>query len=58
MTSLATGGYEWWLMRQAKARNPAITLYGLPWGFPNWINHGDLDANPLAPPNAQRTVRQ
>src|SRR2546423_7355266 len=27
-------GYEWWLMEQAKARNPAIKLYGLSWGAP------------------------
>ena len=27
-------GYEWWLMQEAKARNPAIKLYGLPWSFP------------------------
>lgn len=24
-------GYEWMLMREAKARNPSILLYGLPW---------------------------
>ena len=24
-------GYEWTLMKQAAARNPDITLYGLPW---------------------------
>ena len=29
-----TRGYEWILMQQAKARNPAIKLYGLPWAFP------------------------
>ena len=22
-------GYEWWLMKEAKARNPNIQLYGL-----------------------------
>ncbi len=27
-------GYEWWLMKEAKARNPDILLYGLPWSFP------------------------
>src|SRR6266536_108129 len=27
-------GYEWWLMEQAKKRNPAIRLYGLEWGAP------------------------
>ncbi|XP_046548389.1 galactocerebrosidase-like [Haliotis rubra] len=30
-------GYEWWLMKEAKKRNPDIKLYGLPWGFPGWI---------------------
>ncbi|HEY7417662.1 MAG TPA: RICIN domain-containing protein, partial [Ktedonobacteraceae bacterium] len=30
-------GYEWWLMEQAKARNPSIKLYGLAWGAPGWI---------------------
>ena len=30
-------GYEWWLMEQAKARNPNIKLYGLAWGAPGWI---------------------
>jgi len=32
-----TTGYEWWLMRQAKARNPNIKLYGLAWGAPGWV---------------------
>src|SRR5438105_4484888 len=27
-------GYEWWLMAQAKARNPAIKLAALSWGAP------------------------
>src|SRR4029079_14417807 len=30
-------GYEWWLMAQAKARNPGIKLYGLAWGAPGWV---------------------
>ena len=30
-------GYEWWLMKEAKARNPRIKLYGLPWAFPGWV---------------------
>jgi hypothetical protein len=33
-------GYEWWLMEQAKARNPGIKLYGLSWGAPGWIGGG------------------
>ena len=31
-------GYEWWLMKEAKARKPDIKLYGLPWGFPGWLD--------------------
>ena len=29
-------GYEFWLARQALARNPAIKLYGLQWSAPAW----------------------
>jgi hypothetical protein len=29
-------GYEWWLMKEAKARNPGILLAALPWGSPAW----------------------
>ena len=35
-------GYEWWLMEQAKARNPAIRLAGLSWGAPGWIGNGNF----------------
>lgn len=33
-----TRGYEWFLMKEAKARNPEIKLYGLPWAFPQWVS--------------------
>jgi glycosyl hydrolase family 59/glycosyl hydrolase family 59 (putative galactocerebrosidase) len=33
-------GYEWWLMAEAKARNPNIKLYGLAWGAPGWVGGG------------------
>jgi hypothetical protein len=33
-------GYEFWLMREAKLRNPNIVLYGLPWSFPAWVGGG------------------
>ncbi|KAM6950295.1 galactocerebrosidase-like [Lycodopsis pacificus] len=33
-------GYEWWLMKEAKKRNPNITLISLPWAFPGWVGHG------------------
>ncbi|CAH1783526.1 unnamed protein product [Owenia fusiformis] len=32
-----TRGYEWWMMKEAKKRNPAIKLAGLPWSFPGWV---------------------
>ncbi|MFF2040869.1 RICIN domain-containing protein [Kitasatospora sp. NPDC058170] len=35
-------GYEWWVMEQAKQRNPAIKLYGLAWGAPGWIGNGNF----------------
>ncbi|MGI5460830.1 galactosylceramidase [Streptomyces sp. CA-249302] len=34
-------GYEWWLMEQARKRNPHIKLYGLAWGAPGWIGNTD-----------------
>ncbi|MGA3246026.1 MAG: galactosylceramidase [Bacteroidota bacterium] len=30
-------GYEWWLMKEAKRRNPDIVLDILQWGAPPWI---------------------
>jgi len=29
-------GYEWWLMVEAKKRNPDIKTYVLSWGVPHW----------------------
>ncbi|MFC0540268.1 discoidin domain-containing protein [Kutzneria chonburiensis] len=33
-------GYEWWLMEQAKQRNPNVTLSALAWGTPGWVGGG------------------
>jgi O-glycosyl hydrolase len=33
-------GYEWWLMEQAKARDPNIKLSALAWGAPGWVGAG------------------
>lgn len=33
-------GYEYWLMAEAKKRNPAIVLEALQWGAPGWIGQG------------------
>jgi O-glycosyl hydrolase len=30
-------GFEWWLMTEAKRRNPDIQLYALAWGAPGWV---------------------
>ncbi|KAK2173759.1 hypothetical protein NP493_850g00032 [Ridgeia piscesae] len=32
-------GYEWWIMKEAKKRNPDIILAGLPWAFPGWLGY-------------------
>ena len=34
-------GYEWWLMTEAKKRNPDITFSALEWGVPGWVGGGD-----------------
>lgn len=33
-------GYEWWLMKEAKLRNPQVILDCLAWGAPGWIGDG------------------
>jgi O-glycosyl hydrolase len=35
-------GYEWWMMEQAKARNPNIKLLAMPWGAPGWVGGGNF----------------
>ena len=35
-------GYEWWLMEEAKRRNPNIILEVLPWGAPGWVGRESL----------------
>lgn len=31
-------GYQWWLMREARKRNPDIKIGALIWGAPGWIS--------------------
>ena len=50
-------GYEWWLMKQAKARNPAIKLYGLSWGFPQFVMEGQQSGLPLTNTTIDYIVR-
>ncbi|MCL5670217.1 MAG: DUF1080 domain-containing protein [Acidobacteria bacterium] len=41
-------GYEWWLMEQAKERNPDIILDSLAWGAPGWIGNGKFYSRDMA----------
>ena len=41
-------GYEWWLMKEAKKRNPKIILDCLPWGAPGWIGNGNYCSQDMA----------
>lgn len=41
-------GYEWWLMEEAKKRDPHIILDSLPWGAPGWIGHGHFFSQDMA----------
>lgn len=41
-------GYEWWLMEEAKKRNPSILLDILPWGSPGWVGDGNLYSADMA----------
>jgi galactosylceramidase len=35
-------GYEWWLIKQAKTRNPSLTTDGVAWGCPGWVGGGNF----------------
>jgi hypothetical protein len=41
-------GYEWWLMREARKRNPHIILDTLAWGAPGWVGGGDFYSDDMA----------
>jgi galactosylceramidase len=38
-------GYEWWLMVEAKKRNPALTLDACAWSAPGWVGDGPRNTN-------------
>ena len=35
-------GYMWWILREAKKRNPKLTLDGAAWSAPGWIGNGQF----------------
>jgi len=41
-------GYEWWLMEEARKRNPQIILDSLAWGAPGWIGNGHFYSPDMA----------
>ena len=41
-------GYEWWLMEEARKRNPSIILDTLPWGAPGWVGEGHFYSADMA----------
>ena len=41
-------GYEWWLMKEAKKRNPDILLDCLAWAAPGWIGNGNFYSQDMA----------
>jgi Glycosyl hydrolase family 59 len=43
-----TRGYEWWLMAEARKRNPKIILDTLAWGAPGWIGAGTFYSPDMA----------
>lgn len=43
-----TRGYEWWLMEEARKRNPNIVLECLAWGAPAWVGNGKFYSQDMA----------
>src|SRR5713101_4981589 len=46
----STRGYEWWLMTEARKRNPHIVLEVLPWGAPRWVGESAAGKETLYSP--------
>jgi galactosylceramidase len=41
-------GYEWWLMTEAKKRNPSLTLDACAWSAPAWVGDGQFWSQDMA----------
>jgi len=41
-------GYEWWLMAEAKKRNPDLSLDGCAWSCPAWVGNGNFWSQDMA----------
>jgi galactosylceramidase len=45
-----TRGYAWWMLTEAKKRNPDIETYGLSESWPRWVTNGSMSMGPLDMP--------
>jgi galactosylceramidase len=41
-------GYMWWIMREAKLRNPKLVLDGAAWSAPGWVGDGKFWSQDMA----------
>jgi galactosylceramidase len=41
-------GYTWWVMREAKRRNPGLSLDAAAWSAPGWIGGGEFWSQDMA----------
>ncbi|MEV3935957.1 galactosylceramidase [Glycomyces sp. NPDC049804] len=41
-------GYTWWVMKEAKRRNPALSLDAVAWSAPGWIGEGEFWSQDMA----------
>jgi len=46
-------GYEFWLLREAKKRNPALLTSALAWGAPGWISDAEFPKGYYSEANIQ-----
>ena len=46
-------GYEWFLMKEAKRRNPSLTLDAVAWGAPGWVGNGNFYSTDMQHYNIQ-----
>lgn len=46
-SAVANRGTQIWLAQQAKAINPNIKIYALPWSFPGWLRSSSSDPYPF-----------
>ncbi|MFC1498872.1 hypothetical protein ACFLS1_10450 [Verrucomicrobiota bacterium] len=49
-------GYEFWLMKEARKRNPDIILDYLPWSFPHWTTNNNVKGRPFTEDSADYFV--